>query len=319
MRLIDISEMDIEAYKRWRSEKDISNASINRELAIIKRGFNLLKAQRRINYAPRIDLLAEGNVRQGFFEKWEVAALIKNLPDRLVPVIKFAYKSGWRNEEILGLQWEMVDLDAWEINLPPALAKNKQGRKFPLVDNELKKMFRQMWNDRAHVVEPSPFVFLNESGTDRIKIFRKAWITARKNAGIGQKLFHDFRRTCVRNLVRAGTPEKVAMQITGHKTRNVFEAYNIVSLDDMKRAIKNQEAALKKQSDKKPVPSKKGKFFKKEGITKIHDGQAYVLEVEGEEEPEGEGKSRPLTEVIAEIVDEYKKSKGEKGGTGNDE
>jgi hypothetical protein len=67
------------------------------------------------------------------------------------------------------------------------------------------------------------------------------------------------------------------------------------------------------------VPSKKGKFFKKEGITKIHDGRAYVLEVEGEEEPEGEGKRRPLTEVIAEIVDEYKKSNGEKGGTGNDE
>jgi len=319
VRLIDISEMDIEAYKRWRLEKDIANASINRELAIIKRGFNILKAQRRINYAPRIRMLAEGNVRQGFFERWEVAALLKNLPDRLVPVIKFAYKSGWRKEEILGLKWEMVDLDAWELNLPPALAKNKQGRKFPLVDQELKKMFREIWNNRAHVAEPSPYVFLNELGTDRIKLFRKAWITACKNAGIGQKLFHDFRRTCVRNLVREGTPEKVAMQITGHKTRNVFEAYNIVSLEDMKRALKNQEAGLKKQSAKKPVPSKKGKFFKKEGITKLYDGQEYVLEVEGEEEPEGEGKRRPFTEVLAEIVEEYKKSKGEKGGTGNDE
>jgi integrase len=318
VRLIDISEMDIEAYKWWRLEKDIANASINRELAIIKRGFNILKAQKRINYAPRIRMLAEGNVRQGFFEKWELAALLKNLPDRLVPVIKFAYKSGWRKEEILGLKWEMVDLEAWEINLPPALAKNKQGRKFPLVDQELKKMFREMWNNRAHVAEPSPYVFLNELGTDRIKLFRKAWITACKNAGIGEKLFHDFRRTCVRNLVREGTPEKVAMQITGHKTRNVFEAYNIVSIEDMKRALKNQEAGLKKQSAKKPVPSKKGKFFKKEGITKIHDGQAYVIPIEGKEEPEEEAEPRTLQELLAEIKEE-KKRKKDSQGSGKDE
>ena len=305
IRLIDIREVDIGTYKKWRSDNGAANASINRELAIIKRGFNLLKEQRRILAVPTVKLLEEGNARQGFFEKWEVTALLKHLPLHLIPVVKFAYKSGWRKEEILNLTWKMVDLEAEEINLPPTLAKNKSGRTYPLVDDDLKKVFRQLSNNRAFAVIESPFVFLNEKGTDRIKSFRKSWIKACEAAGIGEKLFHDFRRTCVRNLVRAVTPEKVAMQVTGHKTRNVFEAYNIVSVEDMKRALKKQEQGLAKQSDKKPAVGDKKKYYEKEGVTQIYPAATYVLPVEGDVE---EGNQRSFREVMDEIVEE-KKSK----------
>jgi integrase len=160
------------------------------------------------------------------------------------PAATFAYITGWRiDSEVLPLEWRQVDFAGGEIRLDPGKTKNGEGRTFPMT-RDLRELLDQQrtltenFQRRRRVVCPHVF---HRAGQP-IKSFRAAFRTACTEAGCPGRVLHDFRRTAVRNLVRAGIPERVAMQMTGHKTRSVFERYNIVSAGDLREAAKRLDA-----------------------------------------------------------------------------
>jgi integrase len=231
-----------------RAKHGASKASINRELSAMKRMLNLGARQTppKVERVPYIPMLKENNVRKGFFEHHEFLALREALPEYLRGFATFGYKTGWRSSEITNLTWRQVDLDQGIVRLEVGETKNNEGRTVYL-DDELKEALERQREFRKQAGALTPYVFTNPEGTDKIKDFRKSWLTACKNAGLGKRHFHDLRRTAVRNMVRAGVPERVAMMVSGHKTRSVFDRYNIVSTDDLKMAAKKQEIYLRLQ------------------------------------------------------------------------
>jgi len=238
----------INAFIGNRINEGAANATINRKLSALKRMLNLGLQQTPalVDRVPHIPMLKENNVRKGFFEHDEFLALRDALPTYLKGFVTFAYKSGWRVSEITDLKWSNVDLQKKVVCLEIGTTKNNEGRILYL-DDELIAIFLEQRKAQKRGKIIMPYVFPNRKGDDRIKDFRHAWSTACNKTGLANHIFHDLRRTAVRNMVRSGVPERVAMMLSGHKTRSVFERYNIVSEDDLMIAAKKQEAYLESQ------------------------------------------------------------------------
>jgi integrase len=184
----------------------------------------------------------------------QIASLLANLPTALRPVIQFAYHTGWRvHDEVLPLEWRQVDFAAGEVRLDPGTTKNRAGRVIHM-SAELRQVLEAQHVEHERLKKSGvifPFVFFREVAKGRggekrpkrITSFNKAWRNACRLAGCPGKIPHDLRRTAVRNFVRAGIPERVAMQMTGHKTASVFARYNIVSDGDLREAAAKMNVA----------------------------------------------------------------------------
>ena len=129
--------------------------------------------------------------------------------------------------------------------LEPGTTKNRDGRMFKYAElDEVRAAIEGLWT-RHEALEATgiltPLVFCRRQG-QAIRTFWKRWTTACEGAGCPGRIPHDFRRTAVRNLNRAGVPETVAMKITGHKTRSVFDRYDITSEEDLADASRKLQA-----------------------------------------------------------------------------
>lgn len=191
--------------------------------------------------SPAIRYLPVDNARQGFLDEPEFRALSSHLPDDgLRDFCLFGYLTGMRRGEIVSLRW--ADLDGDVLRLQAKHSKNRKPRSIPLVGEladiiERRKTARQVKANGA--VELSPVIFHRVG--EPIGDFRKSWKRACRLAGVEGRLFHDLRRSAVRNMVQAGVAQQVAMKISGHKTPSMFQRYNIIVDDDVREALRKTE------------------------------------------------------------------------------
>lgn len=241
-------------------------------------------------------LSESGNARQGFFEEPEFRQVLSHLPEYLKDFFLFCYLSGWRTGEVKSLLWANVDADCIRLRAEDAknghgraivcageLAQVLEGRQaaravetptgtvlseFIFHDNAQPiGDYRKAWQRSCIMAGCGKVVCPNCAGAvepDRVAGTR---ISTWKCVSCGKsfkyeslryvgKVPHDLRRTSVRNNVRAGISEKVCMSISGHRTRSIFDRYNIVSEDDLRDAAQKQEQYLNKErtAESKVVP-----------------------------------------------------------------
>ncbi len=239
-RVAGIGAPEINAYVLKRQGEGAANGTINRELGVLSRMFRLAYESGKLLRLPVMHKPKENGSRQGFFEREQYEAVRRHLRPALQVATAIAYTFGWRTQsEVLTLERRQVDLDAGTLRLEPGTTKNDDGRLVYLPQDLKAQVVAQV--ERVRAVERQtgriiPYLFPHLSSRfkgQRIKDYRKAWDTARRKAGVPGKLRHDFRRTAVRNMVNVGVPERVAMTVTGHKTRAVFDRYHIVSPGDL--------------------------------------------------------------------------------------
>jgi integrase len=215
-----------------------ANATINRWLEALRRAYTLgANALPPLVYvSPKIEMLEEDNVREGFLEHDQYLAFRNELPDHQRLILVIGYHLGMRRGEILKLRWDQVDWSASLIRLEKKQTKAKQARVAPLY-GELRA-----WLDMAYAAREQDCPFIVSWRGAGISEVKTAWNKARQRARVPELLVHDLRRTAVRNMIRAGIPEKQAMRISGHKTRSMFDRYDITDERDIQLA--GQKLAL---------------------------------------------------------------------------
>lgn len=249
MRATHLTTDDVQKYIEKRKADGLSSATINRELSCLRRMFTLgtrctpKKVQSIPIFPPR---LKEANARSGFVEDTQYRELCKNCKTPwLRAFLAIAYSFGFRSGELLNLRVRQVDLLERTIRLEPGTTKNKDGRMVKMTEEIYLHLL-----DCVRAKHPDDNVFTWKDGRP-ILDFRGLWDSLTKAAGVPGLLVHDLRRSAVRNMIRRGVPEVVSMRISGHKTRSVFDRYNIVSETDLADAARRIEQGRIESQERK--------------------------------------------------------------------
>jgi integrase len=247
-RAMNITESAIDAYVARRktervpgADRLVAPATINRELAQLRRMLRLGYRRRKLAHVPAITFLPESQPRQGFVEEADFQAIVKHLDDDVHLAATIAFETAWRiRAEVLTLSWSRVDVAEGCIRLDGEHSKNGKPRSAFLSPDATAALatHRARVAKALGAIPEHVFVHTGKGPHQgrRILEFKKQWQSACRKAGYAGILLHDLRRSAVRAMVRAGVPESVAMKISGHTTVAVFKRYDVTSETDLREA-----------------------------------------------------------------------------------
>jgi integrase len=217
------------------------NASINRELSYVRRALKLGAKQDPplVLRVPHFQFLPEENVREGVLKHEQYRLVRDALPGYARIALVIGYHTGARKGEITQIRKERIDLKAGRIEITRPTTKTKRPRYLPIYGDMAVEI------DAAIAAADPACPFLVQHSGERVHDFEKAWSTACAVAGVPNALFHDLRRTALTNMIEAGLSEKEAMEISGHRTRAVFDRYHIISERRMREMATKLDAHLK--------------------------------------------------------------------------
>lgn len=249
-RALAVTSARLRDYIAHRQQQGAASATINRETETVRRAFVIAMESDLLAVSPKIPRLPERNARQGFFEKADFEAVVARIADPdVVDFLRWFYATGMRPGEIRSLSWASFDRETWTLRPHARDTKSGHGRVLPL-EGDLRGIIER--RQKARRLD-CPLIF--HRGGKPLGEFRKTWARACREAGLAGKLVYDLRRTAVRNLVRAGVPERVAMSVSGHRSRSIFDRYDIVDERDLRDAVARTSAYVEGlPSDRTVVP-----------------------------------------------------------------
>jgi len=227
-----ITPEDVEAYRSNRMRKNGKKATlgtINNEHTMLKHMLSVAvqRGLLEVNVAKKVPIPNPNNERDRVLTHEEWTKLYDNAAPHLKPILLLAYHLGPRLGEILGLTWDRVDLKRGFIQMRSQDTKTNDPRLVPMTP-EVKECISELTKVR-HL--STNHVFLYEGNS--VNEVKRAFHTAKKNAGIENFRFHDLRHCAATNLRRAGVDTVTAMKIVGHKSEKMHRRYNSVNEADL--------------------------------------------------------------------------------------
>jgi integrase len=266
-KVVKLQTKDFERYRERRTET-VSNSTVDHDFAYLKSALLLehKKTPSRVAHVPHIPKSGEENIRQGFLDFDGYEKVLTELRVSLKCLFVVAYHVGNRKGALLEMKWPQVDLKNGVLRFIRLQNRKPVPTAAPIYGDMEDWLRRQRaFRDEHFPACESVFFWYpddceidpvlkrghggrrNEPGS-AIKTFYDSWKTAAKDAGFPDLLFHDLRRSAVRNMVeKVGMSEKRAMEISGHKTRSCFERYHIVSLADIQESGQKMDKWMKAQ------------------------------------------------------------------------